>query len=476
MSALPLMCRTAFAAVALALLAMAGVESAQATQPAKTQRRSAATGTTRAAKRTAQTSRAHQTLRAHQAAPVPRKTHSGRRANLSATGSKRTPDEVGRAAGLAIRRQLARRQLEREGASARVGRARPARRPRLERIALRPRESSAARGSELSATAAADPVPDTRQPDTDGEATNGDQVAESRRLDAAREQTAPPISIQERESEKSADVGTTATDRATPAQTAEAREDATAIENIEEDDEAAENTARQAGGTADTATEKTNAEEATLLIPRSGMPAPLRGSLASLERQNDRLDAEGLERIENEADLAARIANKLLVPLPASGALTVNANLEENHRYCRPWTAKFLADLARAHEAAFHRSIEVSSAVRTVEYQKRLMETNGNAAPAEGDLVSPHLTGATIDIAKSGLGRNEIAWMRRRLAGLQAAGKIDVEEEFKQACFHITVYKNYVATRKPGPAAPSKPATRGTQRQRTEQADEAQGT
>ena len=207
------------------------------------------------------------------------------------------------------------------------------------------------------------------------------------------------------------------------------------------------------------------------------MPAPLRGSLASLERQNDRLDAEGLERIDNEVDLAARIADKLLVPIPASSALTVNAELEENHRYCRPWTAKFLADLARAHEAAFHRSIEVSSAVRTVEYQKRLMETNGNAAPAEGDLVSPHLTGATIDIAKSGLSRGEIAWMRRRLAELEAAGKIDVEEEFKQACFHITVYKNYVPGRKAGEATPAKPAVHSNRKQTADPAAEpkAQG-
>jgi hypothetical protein len=202
---------------------------------------------------------------------------------------------------------------------------------------------------------------------------------------------------------------------------------------------------------------KAGSEEASL-----HMPAPLRGSLASLERQNTRLDAEGLERIEDEDDLSARIANKLLAPVPASKALTVNQDLPENHRYCRPWTAKFLADLARAHEAAFHRPLEVSSAVRTVEYQKRLMETNGNAAAAEGDIVSPHLTGATVDIAKSGLTRQEIAWMRRRLAGLQAAGKIDVEEEFQQACFHITVYKSYA----PAPtAAPGKAGKPGTGRQ-----------
>jgi hypothetical protein len=70
-----------------------------------------------------------------------------------------------------------------------------------------------------------------------------------------------------------------------------------------------------------------------------------------------------------------------------------------------------------------------------------------------------------------------MAWMRKQLAGLEAAGKIDVEEEFKQACFHITVYKNYAAAGKPGPATPAKPATHSTTpRQTAEQADEAQGT
>lgn len=185
------------------------------------------------------------------------------------------------------------------------------------------------------------------------------------------------------------------------------------------------------------------AEEASVRVPRGRMPAPLRGSLASLERQNERLDAEGLERIEDEADLADRIEHKLLVPIPVSNALSVNPELPALHRYCRPWTARFLVDVALAHDALFHKPLEVSSAVRTIEYQKRLMRINGNAAAAEGDIVSPHLTGATIDIAKDGLSRAEIAWMRRRLLALEEAGKIDVEEEFHQECFHITVYKSY---------------------------------
>lgn len=171
---------------------------------------------------------------------------------------------------------------------------------------------------------------------------------------------------------------------------------------------------------------------------------PLRGSHESLVRQNEKSEAEGLERIEDDDDLNDRIAHKMLVPVPVSASLTINGNLPQNRRYCRPWTATFLADLARAHEAEFHKPFEVSSAVRTVEYQKQLMEVNGNAAPAEGDIASPHLTGGTIDIAKQGMSRKELAWMRSTLFELQQTGMIDVEEEFRQACFHITVYKNYL--------------------------------
>jgi hypothetical protein len=162
-------------------------------------------------------------------------------------------------------------------------------------------------------------------------------------------------------------------------------------------------------------------------------------------RQNEKSEeADGLERIEDDADLNDRIASGMLVPVPVSAGLSVNGSLPENRRYCRPWTASFLSDLARAHSAQFHSPLLVTSAVRTVEYQKQLERVNGNAAAAEGDIASPHLTGATIDIAKQGLNRQQIGWMRARLLALQEAGKIDVEEEFRQSCFHITVYKSYV--------------------------------
>ena len=124
--------------------------------------------------------------------------------------------------------------------------------------------------------------------------------------------------------------------------------------------------------------------------------------------------------------------------------MEVDERLPENRRYCRPWTAQFLATLARAHYAHFHTPLQVNSAVRTVEFQQHLIHINGNAAPAEGDTASPHLTGQAIDIAKHGLSLSEIAWMRGYLLPLVQEGKIDVEEEFQQSCFHISVYKQYV--------------------------------
>jgi hypothetical protein len=174
------------------------------------------------------------------------------------------------------------------------------------------------------------------------------------------------------------------------------------------------------------------------------VPPPLKGSHEILVRQNVVADRDGLDRIKDDDDLERMRASKLLVALPVSNALDVDDRLPVNRRYCRPWTAQFLAALARAHYARFHSSLQVNSAVRTVEFQQRLQRTNGNAAPAEGETASPHLTGQAVDIAKHGLSLTEIAWLRGYLMPLVQQGKIDVEEEFQQSCFHISVYKRYM--------------------------------
>ena len=184
---------------------------------------------------------------------------------------------------------------------------------------------------------------------------------------------------------------------------------------------------------------------------------PLRGSRESLLRQNVRDTAEGLVRIQDDEQLNAMRADRELVLVPVGSGLRINPDLPYNRRYCRPWTARFLGDLARVHYARFHNALQVNSAVRTVAFQRALIGINGNAAAADGDLASPHLTGAAVDIGKKGLSVSEIAWMRAWLLPLQTSGKIDVEEEFYQACFHITVYSSYAP-----PVAPRVPRRRSS--------------
>jgi hypothetical protein len=372
-----------------------------------------------------------------------------------------TPEEVGRAAGLNIRRQLARasgaRQSSSRATSYRRARYRESsryRRPRAVRVSLREPvlPSRIASGNPEPADADVEQPSEVEPGLANGASRAGEmpaaapqpgQAADRASTDQNADRTADRVA-----DDGASDEGASAPIRpGAPSARAAAQPNPAGSSVAPGEEESTEDLAPETSPRGDEEN-----EEASLVIPRGAMPAPLRGSLASLQRQNSKLDAEGLERIEDEDDLAARIAHGLLVPVPVSSALTVNEELPLNHRYCRPWTAHFLADLAREHDAAFHRPLEVSSAVRTVEYQQRLMRINGNAAPAEGDIVSPHLTGATIDIAKQGLTRAELGWMRRRLLALQSEGKIDVEEEFRQACFHITVYKTYDPIRSVRPA------------------------
>jgi hypothetical protein len=190
------------------------------------------------------------------------------------------------------------------------------------------------------------------------------------------------------------------------------------------------------------------------LYSRTGrllVPAALKGSREVLVHQNVMADAAGLSRIEDDDDLARMRRLHLLVDLPVSESLRVNPELNANRRCARPWTVKFVADTARAFHAKFGVALQVNSAVRTMAYQRRLQRTNGNAAAVEGETASPHLTGQAIDFGKRGMSLAEIAWMRAYLLPLMQAGKIDVEEEFQQACFHISVYKSYVPARRVPP-------------------------
>lgn len=164
---------------------------------------------------------------------------------------------------------------------------------------------------------------------------------------------------------------------------------------------------------------------------------------ASLLAQNEEIDRLGLPRIKDDQQLQELVKEGQLVPLPLNVHLTVDPHLPENRRYCRPWTAMFLTNLSDAYYEQFHEPIRVNSAVRTVEVQKKLRRWNPNAAPIEGETASSHLAGLTVDLERKSLTLEEAQFIEHWLLPLRVKNLVEVEEEYREFCFHIMVSGDY---------------------------------
>jgi hypothetical protein len=168
-----------------------------------------------------------------------------------------------------------------------------------------------------------------------------------------------------------------------------------------------------------------------------------RPSRDSLLRQNEEIDRLELPRIQNDAELEQLIASEDLVPIVASQTLRFDPRLKPDRRYCRPWTRDFLDDLSGAYYQQFHASIQVNSAVRTVQVQKKLRRHNRNAAPEKGETASSHLAGITVDIQRRGMTSQQIQWMEQYILPLKNLGLVEPEEERHQWVFHVAVSGRY---------------------------------
>jgi uncharacterized protein YcbK (DUF882 family) len=169
-----------------------------------------------------------------------------------------------------------------------------------------------------------------------------------------------------------------------------------------------------------------------------------RPSHESLLRQNEEIDRMELPRIQNEEQLEEFKASGALVPINASETLRFDPRLAEDRRYCRPWTRDFVDDLSQAYYKQFHDQIQVNSAVRTVQIQKKLRRHNRNAAPETGETASSHLAGITVDLQRRGMSKAQVKWMEAYLMPLHDAGVIEPEEERHQWVFHIAVSDRYL--------------------------------
>ena len=180
---------------------------------------------------------------------------------------------------------------------------------------------------------------------------------------------------------------------------------------------------------------------------------PLRARVGNLLRENAAATQDGLSRLATHRRLTRFRRAGLLVPIPASGGAYYVSGVPEPFRVARPWTKRFIEQLAAAKRRSFGTPLRITGLTRTQAYQEALGMTNGNAAPAHGDSRSTHLTGASVDISKRRLPLREIKWLRAVLRQLTVDGLVLAIEEFRQPHFHVLVRKRF------GRAAP-RPASR----------------
>lgn len=147
----------------------------------------------------------------------------------------------------------------------------------------------------------------------------------------------------------------------------------------------------------------------------------------------------GLERIGDERRLSYLVETEVLVALPGNDAVVIAPSLPSNRRYVLPMTRDFLVKLASEYYAEFHLPLQVDSAVRSRDVQRRLRRFNRCAAPVDGETASSHETGATIDLSRH-MTKQQTKWLEWRLLyDCYARGLVIVEEE--RHCFHIMVVR-----------------------------------
>lgn len=181
---------------------------------------------------------------------------------------------------------------------------------------------------------------------------------------------------------------------------------------------------------------------------------PLTAAAGNLQRENAQADRQRLSRMRDLRMVRRFVRAGLLVPLPAAASTHWVSGVPASLRVARPWTKRFVEQLARGLYDLFSTRLKITSLTRTVNVQRSLRAWNGNAAPARGENRSSHLTGASVDISKQPLTTREIGWFRQVLGRLARRRLLHAIEEFQQPHFHVMVFKDYLryALALPAPA------------------------
>jgi LysM repeat protein len=171
---------------------------------------------------------------------------------------------------------------------------------------------------------------------------------------------------------------------------------------------------------------------------------PLTARPGRLAAENAAAAADGLSRMKSLKMVARFRRAGLVVPVAATTRTYYVTRVAPELRVTRPWTKRFILQLAAAFHELFDEPLRVSSLTRTVSAQHALRLTNTNAAPAHGLVQSTHLTGAAVDVSKRGLDATQVMWLRTVLDRLERRRLVYAAEEFREPHFHVFVRKRYL--------------------------------
>lgn len=170
---------------------------------------------------------------------------------------------------------------------------------------------------------------------------------------------------------------------------------------------------------------------------------PLLARPRRLARESAAAARDRLSRMRNAAMVGRFRRAGLLTPVPAETRTYYVVGVSAPLRVARPWTRRFIENMAGAFHELFGKRLRVTSLTRTTETQRALARTNPSAAPFTGRIQSTHLTGAAVDLSKRSLSEAEIGWLRTVLRRLERRGLIHAVEEFGEPHFHVMVRRRY---------------------------------
>ncbi len=162
----------------------------------------------------------------------------------------------------------------------------------------------------------------------------------------------------------------------------------------------------------------------------------LRGSAASLDRQNHQARAHDFTRLETPAQVRRFVELGYLVPIRPTDDLGI-ANV--SFPYARPEVRLFLHRLSAQYRAACGERLVVTSLTRPISNQ-----------PPNASSRSVHPTGMAVDLRRSGNARCR-SWLESTLLSLEGRGLLEAIYERNPPHYHIAVYPQpyaqYVAAR-----------------------------